>query len=327
MTDSSIVNGEPLSVTPVADDITMIDTGMARQRELNAVYLIAAGEPVLIETGPGADGPLVHRVLDELGIGPDDLAHVVVTHIHIDHAGGAGPILDRFPRAMLWVHEVGAPHLVDPTRLVASTARTYGPERMRSFYGETLPVASERIRAVSGGDRIGLGDRSLEVLHTPGHASHHVSLLDDASGAMFTGESIGSHLPWADCYRPALPPPDVDVEQALASIERMSATAPRLLLTSHYGPVARADEGFDRGARRIRAWSETVRRELEGRAERDPAELVPILREQARVEYELDSGQPFDLARYDAIGSIAMNAHGLARYWRKRWERAGAQPS
>lgn len=324
------MSDEPLAVTPVADGITLIDTGMAGQRELNAVYLIASDEPALVETGPGADGTVVLEALENLGISPDDLAHVVVTHVHIDHAGGAGALLDRFTRARLWVHEIGAPHLVDPTRLVASTERTYGPERMRVFYGETLPVPAGRIRSVSGGDRIGLGDRSLEVLHTPGHASHHISLLDDSSGAMFTGESIGSYLPWADCFRPALPPPEVDVEAGLASIERMRAMSPRLLLTSHFGSVAPADEGFDAGSRRIRAWSETVRRELDSRPERDPAELVPILTEQARKEYERDSGQPFDPARYDAIGSIGMNAHGLARYWRKRWQREGnpaGQPS
>jgi glyoxylase-like metal-dependent hydrolase (beta-lactamase superfamily II) len=321
------VEGVPLQVAPVASGITVIDTGMAGQRELNAVYLIAAVEPTLIETGPGADGPVVLRALERLGISAGELAHVVVTHIHIDHAGGAGALLDRFPRANVWVHEVGARHLEDPARLVASTSRTYGPERMRAFYGETLPVPADRIRSIADGGRIDLGDRRLHVLHTPGHASHHVSLLDDASDAMFTGEAIGSHLPWAGCFRPALPPPEADVEVALMSIERMRAAGPRILLTSHYGPVAPADQAFDRGAERIRAWSETVRRELTGRPTRDPDEIVPVLVDQARAEYETDSGRPFEMGRYDAIGSIRMNAQGLARYWRKRWEREEGDPS
>jgi len=310
-----------LEVASVANGITVIDTCMAGQRELNAVYFIAAQEPALVETGPGADGPTVSRALDRLGISADDLAHVVVTHIHIDHAGGAGALLRRFPRATLWVHEIGAPHLVDPSRLVASTARTYGAERMRAFYGETLPVPTDRIRPMVDGDRVGLGDRSLEVLHTPGHASHHVSMIDDATDAMFTGESIGSHLPWANCYRPALPPPEVDVEVALSSIHRMRLAEPSVLLTSHFGPVVNPDDGFSRATERIRLWSETVRRELEGRPERDADDMVPLLTDQARREYEGDSGLPFDLSRYDAIGSIRMNAHGLTRYWRKRWER------
>jgi glyoxylase-like metal-dependent hydrolase (beta-lactamase superfamily II) len=327
MRDSVAMETEPLEIASVANGITLIDTGMAGQRELNAVYLIAAAEPALVETGPGADGPVVLRTLERLGISAGDLAHLVVTHIHVDHAGGAGALLDRFPRATVWVHEVGAPHLVDPTRLVASTARTYGPEQMRALYGETLPVPADRIRSIADGDRIGLGDRTLKVLHTPGHASHHVALLDEASGAMFTGEAIGSHLQWADCVRPALPPPEADVEVALTSIDRMRAAGPSILLTSHYGPVAPADRGFDRGAERIRAWSETVRRELSGRPTRDPDEILPVLVDQARAEYESDSGLPFDMGRYDAIGSIRMNAQGLARYWRKRWEREENQPS
>ncbi len=325
--ETRIVDEQDFEMAPVASGITVIDTGMAGQRELNAVYLVAAGEPALVETGPGADGPVVLRSLERLGVGADDLAHIVVTHIHVDHAGGAGALLARFPRATLWVHEIGAPHLLDPARLVASTARIYGAERMRAFYGETLPVPADRIRPMSGGDRVGLGDRSLQVLHTPGHATHHVSMLDDATGAMFTGESIGSHLPWADSYRPALPPPEVDVEAALDSIHRMALTRPSVLLTSHFGPVVDPDDGFSRAAERIRSWSETVRRELEGRPERDADDVVPLLTDQAREEYERDSGLPFDLSRYDAIGSIRMNTQGLARYWRKRWEReAGEAP-
>jgi glyoxylase-like metal-dependent hydrolase (beta-lactamase superfamily II) len=314
------VPGPDHLLTSVAEGITCVDTGMAGQRELNAVYVLAAAHPTLVETGPGADVPTVLGALDALGLSATDLADVVVTHIHVDHAGGAGRLLRHFPSATLWVHERGAPHLVDPTRLVASTARTYGEERMLAFYGVTEPVEASRLRAIVDGDRIDLGDRFLDVIATPGHASHHVSLHDDRTGAMFTGEAIGSHLPWADCYRPALPPPDVDVEAALDSIDRMRTRAPTALLTSHFGPIDDAIEGFERGAARIRTWAETVRRELADDPARSPEELVPILTEEARSEYERDSGLPFDLGRYDAIGSIRMNALGLARYWHKRWE-------
>ncbi len=107
-------------------------------------------------------------------------------------------LLGRFPRANVWVHERGAPHLIDPSRLVSSTARTYGEDRMLSFFGSPEPVDPARIRAVVDGDVIPLGGRDLEVLYTPGHASHHVALADSATGAVFTGEAIGSHLPWVD---------------------------------------------------------------------------------------------------------------------------------
>ena len=313
------------AAAPVLDEaapaITSIDVGTGGFESFNAVYLVAARQPALVETGPGADVATVLDALDRLGLDAGDLAHLVVTHVHVDHAGGAGALLRRFPSATLWVHELGAPHVVDPTRLVASTARTYGEERMRELYGETLPCPSERVRVMTHGTTVSLGDRELEVIHAPGHASHHVALLETASGAMFTGEAIGSHLPWADCYRPALPPPEVDVEAALASIDRMRDRGPSRLLTSHFGPIGDPQEGFDRGAMRIRAWADTVRRSLETEPALTIDALVDTLTEQAREDYEADSGQPFDLERYDAIGSIRMNAQGLARYWRTRWER------
>ena len=309
---------------PAAAGIRTIDTGMAAQRELNAVYLIESDEPCLVESGPGADGPVVLAALDALGVGSRDLAHIVVTHIHMDHAGGAGVLLRRFPNATLWVHERGRQHVLDPTRLIASTARTYGEARMRAFYGETLPCPAERVRPIADGDTITIGDRSLEVIFTPGHATHHIALHESSSGAMFTGEAIGSHLPWADCYRPALPPPESDLEAAIESIARMRERRPTRLLASHFGVVADPDEGFARGVERIRAWAETVR----ARLAREPGTSVDAIEReltvQARTEYESDSGLPFDLGRYDAIGSIRMNAEGLARYWRKRWEREAA---
>jgi glyoxylase-like metal-dependent hydrolase (beta-lactamase superfamily II) len=315
----------PPALAAAAPDVTVADIGTGGLEAFNAVYVVAAREPTIVETGPGADVGAVEAALREVGLGPADLAHVVVTHVHVDHAGGAGALLRRFPGATLWVHEVGARHLVDPTRLVASTARTYGEARMRALYGDTEPADGDRVRAVVDGSTIPLGDRALEVLHTPGHASHHVALVDTATGATFTGEAIGSHLPWADCYRPALPPPEVDVEAALASIERIREREPTRLLASHFGPIDDPTAGLDRGAARIRAWADTVRRRLEG----DPAfgidDLVEVLTAQAQEEYEADAGLPFDLERYDAIGSIRMNAQGLARYWRKRWEREGRE--
>jgi glyoxylase-like metal-dependent hydrolase (beta-lactamase superfamily II) len=177
---------------------------------------------------------------------------------------------------------------------------------------------------VEGADTIALGNRALEVLYTPGHASHHIALWEADGGAMFTGEAVGSHLPWADCYRPALPAPEVDVEQALSAIELIRSREPGSLLTSHFGPIADAQEGCARGAARIRAWSDTVRDTLTADPDTDLAALSSILTAQAGREYLQDSGAPIDLPRYDAIGSIAMNAGGLSRYWRKRWEREAA---
>jgi glyoxylase-like metal-dependent hydrolase (beta-lactamase superfamily II) len=308
-------------LTDVADGVTMIDTMMTGEPEFNAVFVLHGSQPAIVETGPGADLPLVLESLDRLGIDADDLAHVVVTHIHLDHAGAAGALAARFPRATVWAHERGAPHLADPTRLVASTARTYGLDRMLAFFGETVPVPLERLRSMIDGDVIELGDRLLDVVHTPGHASHHVALHERRSGAMFTGEAIGSHLPWGPAFRPALPPPEVDVEAAIASIDRIRSRRATSLLTSHFGPVPDADAACDAAAERIEAWSAAARRALE----RDPRigtdAVADELRTLASAEFEAETGRAIDLQRYDAIGSIAMNAAGLARYWRTRWQR------
>lgn len=303
----------------------MIDTFMTGQPEFNAVYLLDGDEPCLVETGPGADVELVLEGLEILGIGGNDLAHLVVTHVHLDHAGACGALAERFGRAIAWAHERGAPHLVDPTRLVASTARTYGAERMLTFFGHTLPVDADRVRPMVDGDTLRLGSRELSVIHTPGHASHHVTLHDSRSGALFTGEAIGSHLPWGPASRPALPPPEVDVEAAIASIERIRSRRASVLLTSHFGPVADADDACDTAIAQIGSWSSVVR----GRLERDPeasTDVVAVdLAGLASAEFERATGRPIEMARYDAIGSIAMNAAGLARYWRKRWEREAAE--
>lgn len=305
----------------VASGITAIDTVMAGERELNAVYLLDGSEPCLVETGPGADHDRLTASLDALGLDTSDLAHVVVTHIHMDHAGGAGALLARYPRATVWVHEAGARHLVDPARLTASTARTYGQERMRSLFGDMRAVPAARVRAVVDGERIPLGHRSLRVLHTPGHASHHIAVHDDGSGAMFTGEAVGSYLPWARCVRPALPPPEVDLEAALASIQRILDREPTSLLTSHFGAVPDVAITCETAAERIKTWAADVRHLLEGDVDTSEEDIVEALTRRARGEFERDAGRPFEQTRYDVLGSIRMNAQGIARYWRKRWER------
>src|SRR5262249_39125071 len=192
---------------------------MIGREMVTSAYLLHGDEPALVETGPSLSREAVGEGLAELGIGHDDLAHVVVTHIHLDHAGGVGTLVRSFPRATIWVHQRGAPHLVDPTKLVASGERVYGAERAPAVFGGVDPAPAGRSRAGDEGDVIPLGGRSLDVLYTPGHASHHVALVDSETGAVFAGDAIGVHLPDVKVLRPATPPPDIDVELAVRSIE------------------------------------------------------------------------------------------------------------
>ena len=246
-------------VFPVADGITAIDTFMGGRARYTAAYLLDATETTLVETGPGTSVEPVAAALDHLGVAADELAHIVLTHIHLDHAGGVGQLASRFPRATVWVHERGAPHIADPTRLVASTARVWGEAEMRELFGPAAPVAGDRVRPLQDGDEIAMGDRRLAVLDTPGHASHHVALVDSRTGAVFTGDALGIHVPDLPVLRPATPPPEFDLERYVASIDRIRAAARSVLLFAHFGPLADVDATCELAIRRVRDWAGVVR--------------------------------------------------------------------
>jgi glyoxylase-like metal-dependent hydrolase (beta-lactamase superfamily II) len=304
--------------------ITAIDTLMAGRRLVTSAYLIDAPEPALVETGPTTSLEAVTAGLRALGVGPDDLAHVIVTHIHLDHAGGVGALSERFPRATVWVHDRGAPHLAEPDRLVRSVARLYGEERMRALFGPVVPTEPARIRAIGEGDVVDLVSRRIEVLYTPGHASHHVALLDSGSGAVFTGDALGIHLPDVGVLRPATPPPDIDVEASISSIRRIRERARSVLLFSHYGPVSDVDELCELAERRLSRWSEIVRGALameDGSGEEALNRVGQILDQATRDEFEeaapgVDAGEARE--RYELLATMRMNAAGLVRYWEKR---------
>jgi glyoxylase-like metal-dependent hydrolase (beta-lactamase superfamily II) len=316
-------------VFEVADGITAIDTFMGGRERYTAGYLLAATEPTLVETGPGTSVDPVTRALMHLGVAATDLANVVVTHIHLDHAGGVGALSERFPRATIWVHERGARHLADPTRLVASAMQVWGEREMAEFFLPVQPVAEGRLRSLGDGDTIHVGDRELAVLDTPGHASHHVALVDSRTGVVFTGDAIGIHVPDLPVLRPATPPPDFDLERYVASIERIRAAARSALLFAHFGPLADIDATCDLAIRRVRAWAQVVEEGL--RETEDPEELAARLEATALQDIETGAEATLDLEmledRLRLLSSIRMNAMGIARYWRKRRERERAPVS
>ena len=306
----------------VLPGITAVDTLYGGRERYTAAYLLRADLPTLVETGPTTSvGPVVAG-LERLGLGPRDLAQIVVTHIHLDHAGGVGRLRERFPSATVFVHERGARHLADPARLVASATRLYGETQMRQLFGPVDPVPAERLVALGDGDRIDLGGRELLVDHTPGHASHQVALTDSATGAVFTGDALGVHVPDLPVLRPATPPPDVDVEAAVASIERIRRRARSMLLFAHFGPIGEIDRVCDLAVERLRAWSDAVRDELH-RTD-DPDEIAERLEREARRDIETGAEADLDLdvleERLRLLSSIRMNALGLMRYWQKRAE-------
>lgn len=315
---------EPFEAAP---GIRGIDTLMCGREKATSAYLVEADEPALVETGPTTSVPAVLEGLAALGIGADDLAHIVVTHIHLDHAGGAGALAPHFPEATVWVHERGAPHLADPKKLVASAARIYGEEALQELFGPVDPIPEERLRPLTDGDTVLLGNRSIEAVYTPGHASHHVCLLDDATGSMFVGDALGVFLPDVRILRPATPPPEFDLELAVESIGRVAERSPSRLLFSHFGPADEVTELCRLATQRIRGWAEIVEQALT--ETEDVVEVVRILKERTAAEMTPASGpeQGQIQDRYEVLSSYEMNALGLMRYLKKNKEAAGATGS
>jgi glyoxylase-like metal-dependent hydrolase (beta-lactamase superfamily II) len=306
-----------------APGIIAIDTRMFERENVTSAYLVTGPRPSLVETGSATVADEVREGLRSLGVGPDDLAHIVVTHIHLDHAGGAGTLAPHFPSATVWVHERGAPHLADPTRLTASAERIYGKDGLRRLFGPVEPVPEDRLRALTDMDSVDLGDgRSLTALHTPGHASHHVTLLDSETGGAFVGDALGVFLPDVQILRPATPPPEFDLEQAIRSIERIRDVEPSRILFSHFGPVADVEHVTTLAITRLERWTGVVEEALEETD--DPARVTELLREGTAMETnpaDADEGRRAGVAeRYELLSSYEMNAMGIMRYLRKKQE-------
>ncbi|MGH2711620.1 MAG: MBL fold metallo-hydrolase [Actinomycetota bacterium] len=308
-----------------AEGIRAIDSLMCGREQVTSCYLVEATELALIETGPATSVDAVRAGLADLGVGPNDLAHIVVTHIHLDHAGGAGSLAPHFPGAKVWVHERGAPHLEDPTKLMASAVRVYGEENLMRMFGAVEPLPADRLRPVAGGDRISLGDRELEAIYTPGHASHHVALRDSNTGVIFVGDAMGVFLPDVGVLRPASPPPEFDLEQAIESIGFISDREPPAILFSHFGPAPDVAELCDLAISRLRRWTDVVREAL-GHSEELSA-VVTRLRKGTEDELPAPGTEGFKEIedRYELLSSYEMNAMGLIRYLKKGQDKADSR--
>ncbi|GLX96816.1 MBL fold metallo-hydrolase [Herbidospora sp. NBRC 101105] len=242
------------NVTPLGGDVYEIDTRLAGHAGITAGYLILGDRPCLVETGTSTSAPVVRDALASLGVGAGDLATVVVTHIHLDHAGGVGDIAGMFPAAEIVVHEKGARHLADPSRLMSSARMVWG-ERLDTLFGMLKPTDATRIRALGDTGAIDLGNgRRLTSHYSPGHAKHHVGLVDSLTGDLYVGDAAGVYIPDTGDVRPSTPPPDFDLETALASIALFEALGPQRLLFSHYGPVDEVGSILERSAEELLIW-------------------------------------------------------------------------
>jgi glyoxylase-like metal-dependent hydrolase (beta-lactamase superfamily II) len=304
----------------IAPRIRQIDTLLGGQDCLTAGFLVEGPRPALVETGARTSTETVRRHLHALGLGAGDLAWIILTHVHLDHAGAVGDLAADFPSATVVVHEQGARHLVDPTRLVDSAARVYG-ELLDSLYGRMLPVAPERILAAGDGQCIDLGGgHRLTLVESPGHAKHHQAVLDEESGTLLVGDSVGVLLPGAPALRPAVPPPDFDLELSVGSLHRYVELQPKQVVLTHYGPLPDAAAGLAEAEEALYRWVELAERVTRESDEAGVEEIAAAFTEAfVPPPDELDEAVR---ARLELLNGVHSNAAGIARYLAKRRVRA-----
>jgi len=300
----------------IASGIRQVDTLLGGWTRITAGFLVEGPQPALVETGAQSSVDAVRQALAAAGLGPDDLRWIVVTHIHLDHAGGVGDLALAFPSSTVVVHERGARHLADPTRLIDSAARVYGP-LLDGLYGRMHPVPDDRLIAAGDGHRIDIGNgRRLTLVDSPGHAKHHHAVLDEQTGTLLVGDAVGVRLPDAPVLRPAAPPPDFDLEQAVSSLHRFAELRPQQVVLTHYGPVPDPMGTLADAEDALRAWVAVAERVLRESEEAGAEEVAAALADaflgaMAAVPAELRQ-------KVETLNGIHSNAAGISRYLRQR---------
>jgi glyoxylase-like metal-dependent hydrolase (beta-lactamase superfamily II) len=285
-----------------------------RPRVIACGVLHGPGGVALIDPGPSSTLPTLRHHLADAGISLADVTTILLTHIHLDHAGATGTLVREIPRARVYVHEIGAPHMADPAKLIASATRLYG-DAMDQLWGEFAPVPREAMITLRGGERIEAGGRALEVAYTPGHASHHVSYFSPESGVAFVGDTAGVQVVPNGFILPPTPPPDIDLEIWRESLATIGRWRPETLLLTHFGPatpspphLSELSEHLDLVARLSK---ESLAVEGEDRAKE--TWFVDCVRRELRRSLS----DP-DASAYEVSGRFDLNWRGLARYWRKK---------
>lgn len=296
--------------TRIGSGVIEVDTLLGGWSRVTAGYLIEGPAPVLIETGSQSSVPALLKSLQDLGVDPGDLAGVAVTHIHLDHAGGVGDVARAFPKATVYVHEKGARHLADPERLVNSAATVYG-DLLDSLYGRLDPTPPERIHVLQDGETIEVGNgRTLTTIYSPGHAKHHLALHDSGSGILFAGDAVGVRLPDVGVLRPATPPADFDLDQAINSLHKFKDRKPAGVALAHYGLLPDPAAMLDEAEETLRQWAAVAER-----AWKAGDDIASALQQ----EFAPDAGglAPEHLARLETLNGIHSNAAGL-KLWLER---------
>lgn len=302
----------------LGNGLSYTDAGFQGRPHVNAVAVMqGAGGVALVDPGPSSTLPALYATLDRAGIGVGDLTALLVTHIHLDHSGASGTLVHANPRLRVYVHERGVPHLVNPEKLLASASRLWG-DAMDRLWGEVRPVPAETIVALSGGERLEVGGRRLDVAYTPGHASHHVSYFSANDGVAFVGDTGGIRLLPGGSVLPPTPPPDIDLAAWRDSLDRIGQWHPGTLFLTHFGPAAPVGPHTAELVDRLDHLARLVKSSLE----RDEPDEVREAWFVERVRRDLrERMSEADVQAYEAAGGFDLSWRGLARYWRKQERR------
>lgn len=224
------------------DGISAVDTEYVHPGHAAAHIVQHRGRAAFVDVGTNDSVPYLLAALETLGIARESVDYLLLTHVHLDHAGGAGRLMQELPNAVAVLHPRGAPHMIDPARLIAGSRAVYGAEPFRRLYGDIVPIAAERVQVTRDGDTLSLAGRELEILHTPGHAMHHQVFVDRAHACIFTGDTFGLSYRELDSSRgafiiPTTTPTQFDPEQLIASVERLVSYAPEAMYLMHFSRV------------------------------------------------------------------------------------------
>ena len=297
--------------------IETIDLNFMETPHTIASFLLLGdgGRAALVETGPTTCLKSLLGGLKEHGVAPEEVGEVFLTHIHLDHAGASGHLTEALPNATFYVHGMGYPHMADPSKLLRSASRIYG-ENMDVLWGEVRPVPEERMVALEGGERVPAAGGVLEAHYTPGHAYHHLAYLEPDSGALFAGDVGGIRLPGCTYVRPPTPPPEVDIEAWLRSLDLVRSLSPRSLWPTHFGSYEDVERHLSELERRLRDWSAFVEERMRRGLSRE--RIAAELEERGNAELRAAGAGAEDLASYELAGAYWMLVDGLMRYVAKR---------
>jgi len=272
------------------------------------------GGVALIDPGPSSTLPQLRANLQAAGIALEDVTTLLLTHIHLDHAGATGTLVHANPRLRVYVHEKGAVHMAEPEKLIASATRLYGDD-MDRLWGEFRPVPPASMTALRGDERIAVGGRELDVIYTPGHASHHVSYVNDDSGIAFVGDTAGIRRGTGSFVLPPTPPPDIDLEAWRDSLRRIGDRRVDTLFVTHFGPHVSVRAHIAELLDNLELTSRLAKASLarEGTDEEREAWFTDQVRTVLRQRLS-----EADARSYEVAGRFDLNWRGLARYWRKR---------